>query len=168
MILICFGKNLTIPVIIRIIEGGKMERYIDDEAKKLIEELCQKEVKRTGLPLEYDERSTSISGDLLFFHQKIKFNIKDFDSVILKNQNNLFFKDGTWGCEHPHPYNKFYGYELIVEHKKHNFLISLDKNYLPTEDEIIEMITSDRFKETFNSYNKEMNEIHKKMKSMKK
>ena len=55
-------------MIIRIIEGEKMERYIDDEANKLIEELCQKEIKRTGLPLEYDERSTSISGDVLFFH----------------------------------------------------------------------------------------------------
>lgn len=143
-----------------------MERHIDDEAKKLIEELCNKEVKRTGLPLEYDERRTSISGDVLFFHQKIKFNIKDFDSVVLKNQNNLVFNNGKWGHEHPHPYNKFYGYELIVEHKKHNFLINLDKNYLPTEDEIIKMITSDRFKEIFNEYNKEMNEIHKKMKSM--
>lgn len=47
-----------------------MERYIDDEAEKLIEELCNKEVKRTGLPLEYDERRTSINGDVLFFHQK--------------------------------------------------------------------------------------------------
>lgn len=145
-----------------------MKRHIDDEAKKLIEELCNKEIKRTGLPLEYDERSTNISGDILFFHQKIKFKIKDFDSVILKNQNNLFFKHGKWGHERPHPYNKFYGYELIVEHKKHNFLISLDKNYLPTEDEIIKMITSDRFKEIFNEYNKEMNEIRKKMKSMEK
>lgn len=145
-----------------------MERHIDDEAKKLIEELCQKEVKRTGLPLEYDERSTSINGDMLFFHQKIKFKIKDFDSVILKNQNNLVFNNGKWGYECPHPYNKFYGYELIVEHKKHMFLISLDKNYLPTEDEIIKMITSDRFKEAFNAYNKERDEAHKKMKSMKK
>lgn len=145
-----------------------MERHIDDKAKKLIEELCQKEVKRTGLPLEYDERNTSISGDVLFFHQKIKFKIKDFNSVILKNQNNLFFKGGKWECEHPHPYNKFYGYELIVEHKKHSFLISLDRNYLPTEDEIIEMVTSDRFKEAFNAHNKEMNEIRKKMNSIKK
>lgn len=145
-----------------------MERYIDDEAKKLIEELCQKEVKRTGLPLEYDERSTRISGDTLFFHQKIKFNIEDFDSVILKNQNNLFFKNRKWGCERPHQYNKFYGYELIVEHKKNKFSVSLDKNYLPTEDEIIKMITSNRFKEAFNAYNKEMNETRKKMNSMKK
>lgn len=102
------------------------------------------------------------------FIKKIKFKIKDFDSVILKNQNNLVFNNGKWGYECPHPYNKFYGYELIVEHKKHMFLISLDKNYLPTEDEIIKMITSDRFKEAFNAYNKERDEAHKKMKSMKK
>lgn len=141
-------------------------KNIDDGAKKLIEELCQKEIKRTGLPLEYDERSTRISGDTLFFHQKIKFNIKDFDSVILKNQNDLAFKNGKWKSTHLD--NKFYGYELIVEHKKHKFSVSLDKKYLPTEDEIIEMITSDRFKETFNAYNKEINGIRKKMNSIKK
>nr|DAS75463.1 MAG TPA: hypothetical protein [Bacteriophage sp.] len=143
-----------------------MERYIDDEAKKLIEELCQKEVKRTGIPLEYDERSTRISGDTLFFHQKIKFNIKDFDSVILKNQNDLEFKNGKWKSTYLD--TKFYAYELSVERKNHRFAINLDRRYLPTEDEIIEMITSDRFKETFNEYNKEMNEIRKKMKSMEK
>lgn len=45
-----------------------MERHIDEEAKKLIEELCNKEVKRTGLPLRYIEARTKISGDALFFH----------------------------------------------------------------------------------------------------
>lgn len=73
-----------------------MERYIDDKAKKLIEELCNKEVKRTGLPLKYNERRTRISGDALFFHQEIKFNIKDFDSVVLENRMIYLLKMVSW------------------------------------------------------------------------
>ena len=34
-------------------------KELDKETIKLIEELCQKEVKRTGLPLVYDEEETS-------------------------------------------------------------------------------------------------------------
>ena len=141
-----------------------MEKYIDDEAKKLIEELCQKEIKRTGLPLEYDEIRTKISGDTLFFHQKIKFKIKDFDSVVLENQNDLVFKNGKW--EYINRYNEFYAYILDVKQKKCNFSIHLDNDHLPTESEIIEKVASDKFKEDFNEYKRMRDKLNETLKDM--
>lgn len=141
-----------------------MERYIDDEAKKLIEELCQKEIKRTGLPLEYNERRTKISGDTLFFHQKIKFKTKDFDSVVLENQNDLFFKNGKW--EYDHPYDKFYAYKLVVKQKKRKFNIYLHKDYIPTESKIIEVLASNELKEIFDMYKKKEDELSEALKDM--
>ena len=141
-----------------------MEIYIDDEAKKLIEELCNKEIKRTGLPLEYDERRTKISGDALFFHQKIKFKIKDCDSVVLENQNDLSFKNGKF--EYDNPYDEFYAYVLVVEQKKSKFYIHLDNDNLPTESEIIEKVASDKFKEDFDEYKRMRNKLNETLKDM--
>lgn len=73
---------------------------LDRETIKLIEELCQKEVERTGLPLVYDERETSksdiTSKNTLYIHQKMTLNLKGFDSIILTNQNSLVLENGKW------------------------------------------------------------------------
>lgn len=134
-------------------------KELDEKAKKLIEELCQKEVKRTGLPLIYDGANTLISGDTAYFHQKMKLDIKDFDSVILRNQNDLEFKNGKW--EFGHSYNKFYGYELVVEQNDYIFIIHLDEDCIPTKSEIIERLTSDKFKEVFDTYKRIEDQIRK-------
>lgn len=43
---------------------------IDKETIKLIEELCQKEVERIGLPLVFDKGRTSILDNSLFFSSR--------------------------------------------------------------------------------------------------
>ena len=136
-----------------------MERHIDEEVKKLIEELCNKEVKRTGLPLRYIEARTKIIGNITYFHQEMKLDVEDFDIVVLENQNNLLFKNGKW--ELGHAYDKFYGYELVVKQNDYVFIIHLDECCIPTESKIIESLTSDRFKEVFNEYKRMKEQISK-------
>lgn len=133
--------------------------YVDKKTEKYIEQLCQKEIERTGLPLVYDGANTLISGDTLYFHQKMEFSIEDFDSVILTNQNDLKFKNGKW--EFGHLYNEFYGYELAVKQSDYIFIVHLDEDFLPTEKEFIEKLSSDKFKGMFNEFKKTKIQIRK-------
>ncbi len=123
---------------------------IDKETVKLIEELCEKEVERTGLPLIFDKGRTSTIDNSLFFHQKMEFSIEDFDSVILTNQNDLDLKNGKWVADSLN--ENFYGYELTVEQNDHSFSFYPDPDYLPTENEIIERLSSDKFKKILDAY----------------
>lgn len=86
-----------------------------EEIDKLIKELCDKEVKHTGLPLVYDEKKTSeikSNGEKsIFFHQKMSFDLKDVGKVVIRNQNGLKFKGGKWETHNP---NRFYGYTLSI------------------------------------------------------
>lgn len=123
---------------------------IDKETVKLIEELCEKEVERTGLPLVFDKGRTSIIDNSLFFHQEMEFSIEDFDSVILTNQNDLDLKNGKWVADSLN--ENFYGYELTVKQNDHSFSFYPDPDCLPTENEIIERLSSDKFKKIFDSY----------------
>lgn len=123
---------------------------IDKETVKLIEELCEKEVERTGLPLVFDKGRTSIIDNSLFFHQEMEFSIEDFDSVILTNQNDLDLKNGKWVADSLN--ENFYGYELIVKQNDHSFSFYPDLDCLPTENEIIERLSSDKFKKIFDAH----------------
>nr|DAV82849.1 MAG TPA: hypothetical protein [Caudoviricetes sp.] len=118
------------------------------ELDKLIKELCQKEVERTGLPLVYDERETSksdISGrDTLYIHQKMTLDLKGFDSIILTNQNSLVLENGQWKVSFDD--EKFYGYCLKIERDGYDFEVCINENYLPTKDELIERLLSDEFR----------------------
>lgn len=71
-----------------------------EEIDKLIKELCEKEVKRTGLPLVYDEKETSEiktnGGKAIYFHQKMSFDLEDMGKVVIRNQRDLHFEDGKW------------------------------------------------------------------------
>lgn len=123
-------------------------KELDKETIKLIEELCQKEVERTGLPLVYDERETSKSDissrDTLYIHQKMTLDLKGFDSIILTNQNSLVLENGQWKVSFDD--EKFYGYCLKIEREGYDFEVCINENYLPTKDELIERLLSDEFR----------------------
>ena len=123
-------------------------KELDKETIKLIEELCQKEVKRTGLPLVYDEKEMSTSDisskNTLYIHQKMTLNLKGFDSIILTNQNSLVLENGKWTIYFDD--EKFYGYCLKIERDGYDFEVCINENYLPTKDELIERLLSDEFR----------------------
>lgn len=58
-----------------------------EEIDKLIKELWDKEVKRTGLPLVYDEKETSEiqtnGGKAIYFHQEMSFDLEGMVKKIL-------------------------------------------------------------------------------------
>lgn len=134
---------------------------MDEQLTSLIKELCQKEVDRTGLPLVYAPEETSESDiyneKTLYIHQKMELGVKGFDSVILENQNDIKFKNGKW--EPGHSYDKFYGYSLAVKQNGYEVEILVNEDFLPTEDEIVERLTSKEFKELFNKHKKMKDKI---------
>ena len=140
------------------------------ELDKLIKELCQKEVERTGLPLTYDEkeasRSNITSRDTLYIHQKMTLDLKGFDSIILTNQNSFIFEDGQWVTSFID--EKFYGYCLKIERDGYYFEICINENYLPTKDELSERLLSDEFKEIVIKHKKQKAKLKKEQAKLRK
>lgn len=86
------------PSIVSAQKKGLDMKITDQEAIKLIEELCQKEVQRTGLPLVYDPKGTTKEKSdgqiIMYIHQRMNLNLDGFDDAFLINQNTLVFEDG--------------------------------------------------------------------------
>ena len=130
----------------------------DEQLNKLIEELCQKEVERTGLPLVLSGKGIRKEENEAYINQEMILNLPDFDSVVLDNQNSLTLKDGEWKAD----YDEFYAYELRVSRNGRSLIIPIKREIPPTEDELIKKLSSDEFKEMFDKYaelNKEVSEI---------
>ena len=136
---------------------------INKETIKLIEELCQKEVERTGLPLVYDPKGTTKEKSdgqiIMYIHQRMTLDLDGFDSADLINQNTLVFEDGKWKTLFG---DSFYGYELRIEQGDSYFttFIHLRKNL--TKEKLIKKLSSDKFKEMFDKHkelSKEMREL---------
>lgn len=125
-------------------------KNIDKEATKLIEELCQKEVKRTGLTLVLDEDTIFVEDNTLYFHQKIIFDLDGFNKSILANQNHLDFEDGKWQAGSDD--NEFYAYELKLMRGNNHLTISLRLKNDLTIEKLIKRLSSDEFKEMFDEY----------------
>lgn len=125
-------------------------KNIDKEATKLIEELCQKEVERTGLPLVLDEDAIFVEDKTLYFHQKITFDLDGFNKSILANQNHLDFKDGKWWAGFDD--NEFYAYDLQLMRDNNHLTISLRLKNGLTIEKLIKRLSSDEFKEMFDEY----------------
>ena len=125
-------------------------KNIDKEALKLIEELCQKEVERTGLPLVLNEDTIFTEDNTLYFHQKITFDLDGFNKSVLTNQNHLDFEDGKWrgGCDD----NEFYAYDLQLMRGNNHLTISLRLKNDFTIEKLIKRLSSDEFKEMFDEY----------------
>ena len=129
---------------------GVNMKNIDKEAAKLIEELCQKEVERTGLPLVLDEDTIFVEDNTLYFHQKITFDLDGFNKSILTNQNHLDFEDGKWRAGFDD--NEFYAYDLQLMRGCNHFTISLRLKNDLTIEKLIKRLSSDEFKEMFDEY----------------
>lgn len=138
-------------------------KNIDKEATKLIEELCRKEVERTGLPLIYDEKGTTKEKSdgqiIMYIHQRMTLDLDSFDSADLINQNTLVFEDGKWKTLFG---DSFYGYELRIGQGDSYFttFIHLRKNL--TKEKLIKKLSSDEFKKIFDKHkelSKEMREL---------
>lgn len=129
---------------------GVNMKNIDKEAAKLIEELCQKEVERTGLPLVLDEDAIFVEDNTLYFHQKITFDLDGFSKSVLNNQNHLDFEDGKWQAGSDD--NEFYAYELKLMRDHNHFTISLRLKNDLTIEKLIKRLSSDEFKEMFDEY----------------
>lgn len=142
-----------------------MKENIDKEATKLINELCQKEVERTGLPLVLDEDDMSVEDGILYFHQKMTINLENFDKAVLENQSHLTLKDGNWKVNHDE--GEFYGYELSIRKGNHSFATCIRLNNKLTKENLIKKLSSDTFKEMFDKYkelDKEISEIRDNLK----
>lgn len=145
------------------LKKGLDMKITDQEVIKLIEELCQKEVKRTGLPLVYDPKGTTKEKEdgqiIMYIHQRMTLDLDGFDSADLINQNTLVFEDGKWKTLFG---DSFYGYELRIEQGDSYFttFIHLRKNL--TKEKLIKKLSSDKFKEMFDKHkelSKEMREL---------
>ena len=140
-------------------------KNIDKEVTKLINELCQKEVKRTGLPLVLDEDGIFVEDGILYFHQKMTLNLEDFDKAVLENQSHLTLKDGKWKVNHDE--GEFYGYELNIRQGNYSFATCIRLNNHLTKENLIKKLSSDTFKEMFDKYkelDKEIREIRDSLK----
>ena len=122
-------------------------KNIDKEVTKLINELCQKEVERTGLPLVLDEDDMSVEDGILYFRQKMTLDLEGFDEVFVDNQNHLKFKDGRWKLECDK--GEFYGYELHIRRNGYSYVTNLRLNNHLTKENLIKKLSSDKFKEMF-------------------
>ena len=135
-------------------------KELDKETIKLIEELCQKEVERTGLPLVYDEEETSeikANGEKsIFFHQKMSFDLKDVGKVVIRNQNGLKFKGGKWETHNP---NRFYGYSLDIIVNDFSIAPYISLYDFLSKEELLEKLSSNEFKTMLNRHMKLKEEI---------
>ena len=125
-------------------------KNIDKEALKLIEELCQKEVERTGLPLVLNEDTIFTEDNTLYFHQKITFDLDGFNKSVLTNQNHLDFEDGKWRAGFDD--NEFYAYDLQLMRGNNHLTISLRLKNDFTIEKLIKRLSSDEFKEMVDEY----------------
>lgn len=128
---------------------------LDKEANKLIEELCQKEVERTGLPLVYDEKETSEiktnGGRVIYFHQKMSFDLEDIGKVAIRNQRDLHFEDGKWKARNP---NRFYGYSLSIMENDFSITPYISLYDFLSMEELLEKLSSNEFKVMLNRHKK--------------
>lgn len=140
-------------------------KNIDKEVTKLINELCQKEVERTGLPLILDKDSIFVEDEVLYLRQKMTLDLEGFDEIFLDNQNHLRFKDGKWKLEYDK--SEFYGYELHIKRNDYSYITNLRLNNNLTKENLIKKLSSDTFKEMFDKYkelDKEIREIRDNLK----
>lgn len=141
---------MSFPEPPRIVSTQKEEtktEEIDKETIKLIEELCQKEVERTRLPLVLDKDSISVEDEVLYFRQKMTLDLEGFDEVFVDNQNHLKFKDGKWKLEYDK--GEFYGYELHIRRNGYSYATNLRLNNRLTKENLVKKLSSDKFKEIF-------------------
>lgn len=141
---------------------------INKETIKLIEELCQKEVERTGLPLVYDPKGTTKEKSdgqiIMYIHQRMTLDLDGFDSADLINQNTLVFENGEWKTLFG---DSFYGYELRIEQGDSYFTTFMHPNKNLTKEKLIKKLSSDKFKEMFDKckdLDKELYEIRDNLK----
>lgn len=138
---------------------------LDRETIKLIEELCQKEVERTGLPLILDKDSIFVEDEVLYLRQKMTLDLEGFDEIFLDNQNHLRFKDGRWKLEYDK--GEFYGYELHIRRNGYSYVTNLRLNNHLTKENLVKKLSSDEFKEMFDQckeLDKELYEIRDNLK----
>lgn len=138
---------------------------LDKNTIKLIEELCQKEVERTGLPLILDKDSIFVEDEVLYLRQKMTLDLEGFDEIFVDNQNHLRFKDGKWELEYDK--GEFYGYELHIKRNDYSYITNLRLNNNLTKENLIKKLSSDTFKEMFDKYkelDKEIREIRNNLK----
>lgn len=140
-------------------------KNIDKEAIKLIEELCQKEVERIGLPLILDKDGIFVEDEVLYLRQKMTLDLEGFDEIFVDNQNHLRFKDGKWKLDYDK--GEFYGYELHIKRNDYSYITNLRLNNNLTKENLIKKLSSDTFKEMFDKYkelDKEIREIRDNLK----
>lgn len=138
---------------------------LDKNTIKLIEELCQKEIERTGLPLILDKDSIFVEDEVLYLRQKMTLDLEGFDEIFLDNQNHLRFKDGRWKLEYDK--GEFYGYELHIRRNDYSYITNLRLNNNLTKENLIKKLSSDKFKEMFDKckdLDKELYEIRDNLK----
>ena len=131
-----------------------------EEIDKLIKELCEKEVKRTGLPLVYDEKETSevkTKGEkAIYFHQKMSFDLEDMGKVVIKNQGDLHFEDGKWKPRNP---DGFYGYTLSIMVNDFPITPYISLYDFLSMEELLEKLSSNKFKTMLNRHKKLKEEL---------
>ena len=138
---------------------------LDRETIKLIEELCQKEVERIGLPLILDKDGIFVEDEVLYLRQKMHLDLEGFDEVFVDNQNHLKFKDGKWKLEYDK--GEFYGYELHIRRNGYSYVTNLRLNNRLTKENLVKKLSSDEFKEMFDQckeLDKELYEIRDNLK----
>ncbi len=138
---------------------------LDRETIKLIEELCQKEVERIGLPLILDKDGIFVEDEVSYIRQKMHLDLEGFDEIFVDNQNHLRFKDGKWKLEYDK--GEFYGYELHIRRNGYSYVINLRLNNHLTKENLVKKLSSDEFKEMFDQckeLDKELYEIRDNLK----
>nr|DAU47678.1 MAG TPA: hypothetical protein [Caudoviricetes sp.] len=133
---------------------------LDKNAIKLIEELCEKEVERTGLPLIYDEEETSEiktnGGKAIYFHQKMSFDLEGMGKVVIRNQRDLHFEDGKWKARNP---DRFYGYTLSIMVNDFPITPYISLYDFISKEELLEKLSSKEFKTMLDRHMKLKEEI---------
>lgn len=151
------------PRIVSTQKEGLDMKITDQEAINLIEELCRKEVERTGLPLVYDSKGTTKEKSdgqiIMYIHQRMTLDLDGFDSADLINQNTLVFEDGEWKTLFG---DSFYGYELRIEQGDNYLTTFMHPSKNLTKEKLIKKLSSDEFKKIFDKHkelSKEMREL---------
>jgi len=145
------------------LKKGLDMKITDQEAINLIEELCRKEVERTGLPLVYDSKGTTKEKEdgqiIMYIHQRMTLDLDGFDSADLINQNTLVFENGEWKTLFG---DSFYGYELRIEQGDNYLTTFMHPSKNLTKEKLIKKLSSDEFKKIFDKHkelSKEMREL---------
>lgn len=120
---------------------------MNKQLNKLIEELCQKEVERTGLPLVLNEDDILVEDEIIYFHQKMTLDLEGFEEAVLFNENTLMLIDGEWKVDFCN--GKFYGYELYIRRNNYSFMTSIQLSKNLTKENLAKKLSSDEFKEMF-------------------